>query len=380
MKFVVSASVLLKHLTDVSRIMSSKVNMTLLHYAHLSVRDEMLTLRYTDLTLTIVTSFPLGAIESEGEVCVPLKLLMDSVKGSPDVPLHFDIDVEGKVAKVTFDDGMRRGDWSFKVEGSSDYYEMPEIDESRATSVVATSDVVSKGFEKTLFCAAPSSSTNQISVSAVRIEFTPDGMFFGATDTIRIARYSYSDVRVQEPSGVTVQSKAAQVILALLPQSAEELSITFDDRIVLFSTPSIQIYSLLSDNRYPSLDQFLQQPVSREVVVNTRLLLDSVRQLAPFSTPSTMNAQYEFSDSQIRLQAYSDTYSASAQQLIASDYRGEAFSIMLSIPLFSEILQNMPSQDVVLQFNDDLAFVMVRPAQPGEEGVDYLIYLAAMLA
>ena len=48
MKFVVSASVLLRHLTDVSKIMSAKVNMSMLNYAALTVRDQMLTLRYTD--------------------------------------------------------------------------------------------------------------------------------------------------------------------------------------------------------------------------------------------------------------------------------------------------------------------------------------------
>ena len=53
MKFVVSASVLLRHLTDVSKIMSAKVNMSMLNYAALTVRDQMLTLRYTDTMLTI---------------------------------------------------------------------------------------------------------------------------------------------------------------------------------------------------------------------------------------------------------------------------------------------------------------------------------------
>ena len=145
MKFVVSASVLLRHLTDVSKIMSAKVNISMLNYAALTVRDQMLTLRYTDTMLTIVTRFPLEAIEEEGEVCVPLRLLMESVKETPNVPLHFDIDAEQKTAKVIFDDGLRQGNWSFTVERIEEYYELPELDEGRATQVEMTTDIAEEG-------------------------------------------------------------------------------------------------------------------------------------------------------------------------------------------------------------------------------------------
>ena len=92
-----------------------------------------------------------------------------------------------------------------------------------------------------------------------------------------------------------------------------------------------------------------------------------------------MNAQYEFSDSKIELQAYSETYNASATQLIASEYGGEPFKIMLSIPMFSEALAKIPSQEVVLQFDENCTFVIMRPAQAEAEGVDYMIYLASMI-
>lgn len=383
MKFVVSASTLLKHLTDVSRIMQSNVNMSMLNYVLLSVRDQMLTLHYTDLAMTIVTSFPLEAIEEEGEVCVPLKLLMNSVKESPDVPLYFEIvmeDTKKGVAKVTFDDGMRQGNWSFNVKTTDDYFESPRIEESQSTTVNLMSDVVEAGLEKTLYCAAPSGSNNQINISAVHMEFTPEGVWFGATDTRRIAKYTCEDVKVEKTSSVTLLSKTAQVIAALLPSTAEEMEISFDDRFILFSLPSVQIYAVLAENRYPDVEQFLHQPVKHEVVVNTRLLLDSVRQLAPFSTPSTMNAQYEFSDSKIQLQAYSETYEASATQVIASEYSGEPFKIMLSIPLFSEVLAKISSQEVKLQFDGTGMYVMILPAQPAAEGVEYIVYLAAMIA
>lgn len=380
MKFVVSASVLLRHLTDVSKIMSAKVNMSMLNYAALMVRDQMLTLRYTDTMLTIVTRFPLEAIEEEGEVCVPLRLLMESVKETPNVPLHFDIDAEQKTAKVIFDDGLRQGNWSFTVERIEEYYELPELDEGRATQVEMTTDIAEEGLDKTLFCAASSNAnTNQINVSTVHIEFTPEGVWFAATDLFRVGRYENTKVRQETRSSVTLPSKAAQVISALLPSTAEALQISFDDRIVLFSTPSIQVYSLLSDNRFPEVEQFFKQSISHEVVVNTRLLLDSVRQLAPFSTPSTMNARYAFSNSMIELEAYSETYEASAKQVIACEYSGGAFTIMLSIPLLSESLSKMSSQEVKLQFDEYGRFVLIRPAQPEAEEVDYAIYVSAML-
>ena len=330
--------------------------------------------------LTIVTRFPLEAIEEEGEVCVPLRLLMESVKETPNVPLHFDIDAEQKTAKVIFDDGLRQGNWSFTVERIEEYYELPELDEGRATQVEMTTDIAEEGLDKTLFCAASSNAnTNQINVSTVHIEFTPEGVWFAATDLLRVGRYENTKVRQETRSSVTLPSKAAQVISALLPSTAEALQISFDDRIVLFSTPSIQVYSLLSDNRFPEVEQFFKQSISHEVVVNTRLLLDSVRQLAPFSTPSTMNARYAFSNSAIELEAYSETYEASAKQVIACEYSGGTFTIMLSIPLLSESLSKMSSQEVKLQFDEYGRFVLIRPAQPESEEVDYAIYVSAML-
>ena len=91
MKFVVSSTELLSHLSAISKVISSKSTMPILDNFLFQLTETELTITASDLESTLITSLELDNIEGEGSIAVPAKLLTDTLKEFPEQPLTFQI-------------------------------------------------------------------------------------------------------------------------------------------------------------------------------------------------------------------------------------------------------------------------------------------------
>ncbi|HKL32547.1 MAG TPA: DNA polymerase III subunit beta, partial [Tangfeifania sp.] len=83
MKFVVSSTDLLSHLSAISKVISSKSTMPILDNFLFLLSETELTITASDLESTLITSMELDNTEGEGTIAVPAKLLIDTLKEFP---------------------------------------------------------------------------------------------------------------------------------------------------------------------------------------------------------------------------------------------------------------------------------------------------------
>ena len=102
MKFVVSSTELLNHLTAISKVISSKNTMPVLDNFLFQLAGAELTITASDLESTLITSMELDNVEGEGVIAVPAKLLIDTLKEFPEQPLTFQIDTNSFSIEIYF--------------------------------------------------------------------------------------------------------------------------------------------------------------------------------------------------------------------------------------------------------------------------------------
>jgi DNA polymerase III, beta subunit (EC 2.7.7.7) len=88
MKFIVSSSALLKQLQQINGVINANTVLPILEDFLFEVQKNKLTVVATDLETVMKIQLDVEARDT-GRVCIPAKILMDSLKNIPDQPLTF---------------------------------------------------------------------------------------------------------------------------------------------------------------------------------------------------------------------------------------------------------------------------------------------------
>ena len=91
MKFIVSSSSLLKQLQHIAGVINANTVLPILEDFLFEVEKNKLTVVATDLETVMRVQLEIEA-KDNGKVCIPARILIDSLKNLPDQPLTFNID------------------------------------------------------------------------------------------------------------------------------------------------------------------------------------------------------------------------------------------------------------------------------------------------
>src|SRR5258707_4328627 len=103
MKFIPSPSYLLKQLQHIYGVINANTVLPILEDFLFEVEKNILTVVATVLETVMRVQLDIEAKDS-GKVCIPAKILMDSLKNLPDQPLTFTIDKNFGI-EITSDNG-----------------------------------------------------------------------------------------------------------------------------------------------------------------------------------------------------------------------------------------------------------------------------------
>ena len=163
MKFIVSSSALLKQLQQISGVISANTVLPILEDFLFEVEKNRLTIVATDLETVMKVHLDVEARDT-GKVCIPAKILLDSLKNIADQPLAFTIDKQFSV-EITSDNGK------YKVMGENpdNFPKDPSADETTSFEIPAS--VLVTAINKSLF--AVSNDDLRPAMTGVLFEMSP---------------------------------------------------------------------------------------------------------------------------------------------------------------------------------------------------------------
>ena len=150
MKFVVSSTELLSHLSAISKVINSKNTLPILDNYLFLLEENQLTVTASDLESTLITSLELENTSGTGIIAVPAKLMNETLKEFPEQPLTFQIDPETFAIEIF----SQNGKFSIVGQNGEDFPQQPILNEAVSSSINLNHNVLLNGINKTLFATA----------------------------------------------------------------------------------------------------------------------------------------------------------------------------------------------------------------------------------
>ncbi|WP_303919711.1 DNA polymerase III subunit beta [Draconibacterium sediminis] len=372
MKFVVSSTELLSHLSAISKVISSKSTMPILDNFLFQLSETELTITASDLESTLITSLELDNIEGEGAVAVPAKLITDTLKEFPEQPLTFQIDGDSYHVEIFSDNGK----FSIMGQNAEDFPEQPALDEEGASSIDVSHVVLQKGIEKTLFATADDELRPVM--NGIYVELTPDFVSFVASDAHKLVRYRRLDAKAEFESSFILPKKPAGLLKNLLPKEEFDVKLEFDDKNAFFTLSNYKLICRLVEGNYPSYNSVIPTNNPNKMIIDRLNFFNTVKRVSVFSNQASNLVKLNITDNQLVVSAQDIDFSISAVERINCEYEGEEIEIGFKSTFLQEILTNISTGDVKVEMSDPTRAGLLLPAE-NDEDEDMLMLLMPMM-
>ena len=209
MNFIVSSNKLLKHLQSVSGVLQASTTLPILENFLFETKGKMLTVSASDLETTMITTIELEKEgKADGSIAIPGKILLDTLKTFPDIPLTFKVDEKTFGIELSSDYGK------YKLTGHSaaEYPKVPALD--AASSIGMSAAALQTAINKTLF--ATGNDELRPVMSGVFCQMSETDFTFVATDAHKLVKYQRTDCKSDKAATFILPKKPLNLLKNLL--------------------------------------------------------------------------------------------------------------------------------------------------------------------
>ncbi|HMR91264.1 MAG TPA: DNA polymerase III subunit beta [Chitinophagaceae bacterium] len=369
MKFIVSSSSLLKQLQHIAGVINTNTVLPILEDFLFEVEKNKLTVVATDLETVMRIQLDIEAKES-GKVCIPAKILLDSLKNIPDQPLTFNIDKNFAI-EITSDNGK------YKVMGENpdNFPKEPAADDTTSFSITASALVTA--INKTLF--ATSSDDLRPAMTGVFFELDKKGLQCVATDAHRLVRYKRKEVSCPKADTFIVPRKPLNLLKTAIPFSEEELTISYNSNHLFVKHGTTQMSCRLIDARFPDYKVVIPTDNPYRLTVNKADFQGALRRVSIFSNKSTNQVALSISGSELQLTAQDVDFSFEGNERMKCQYNGEDLMIAFNAKFLIEMLAAADGEEVNMELSTPTKAGLIKPAEQDENEELLMLVMPLML-
>lgn len=344
MKFAVSSSELLSGLMSVSKVISSKPTLAILENFLFELSGNSLTVTASDGETTLKTNIDIAQVDEEGRTAVPAKLLTDSLKEFPDLPLTFKTGKDS-VMEITWASGASK----IPCFDAADFPKLPELGGVSDSLTISAASLLS-GINNTIYATAEE-------------ELRPvmNGIFFDidtemttlvASDAHKLICYEFTGARASQKSSFILHKKPAAILKTILSKVDDEITIQFDNKNAYFNFNNNILVCRLIEGNYPAYRTVIPKNNINKMVIGRSELLNVVKRIAVCSNQISNQIKLKLSFNELIISAQDLSFSMSAYENLSCQYDGEEMEIGFKAPFLLEILNNLPYQNICMELAD----------------------------
>ena len=369
MKFIISSSALLKHLQQISGVINANTVLPILEDFLFEIEDKKLNIVATDLETVMRVQMDVES-KTNGKVCIPGKILMDSLKNIADQPLTFNIDKSFGV-EITSDNGK------YKVMGENpdNFPKEPAADDTNSFSM--NSGALVTAINKTLF--AVSSDDLRPAMTGVYFELSKDSIQFVATDAHRLVKYKRTDVKCPKQESFIVPKKPLNLLKNALPDNDDALTISYNSNHLFVRHDSTQLICRLIDARFPDYKVVIPADNPYRLHVNKNDFQSALRRVSVFSNKSTNQVALTISGSELQLAAQDVDFSFEGTERMTCQYDGDDLQIAFNAKFLIEMLNAADSADVNVELSTPTRAGLIKPTDQDENEELLMLVMPLML-
>jgi DNA polymerase III subunit beta len=369
MKFIVSSSSLLKHLQQISGVINANTVLPILEDFLFDVNKNRLAVTATDLETVMRVEMDIEAKDS-GRVCIPSKILIDSLKNIPEQPLTFNIDKNFAV-EITSDNGK------YKVMGENpdNFPKEPAADDT--TSFTMSSSGLVTAITKSLF--AVSSDDLRPAMTGVFFELDKKGAQFVATDAHRLVKYRRTDVNCPKTDSFIVPKKPLNLLKSALPNNEDEITVSYNSNHLFVKHGETSMSCRLIDARFPDYKVVIPTDNPYKMIVAKSDFQSALRRVSVFSNKSTNQVVLSITGSELQLAAQDVDFSFEGTERMKCQYDGEDLQIAFNARFLIEMLNAADTDEIKMELSTSTKAGLIKPTENGENEDLLMLVMPLML-
>jgi len=368
MKFDVSSSELLKKLQVASGAISQNPVLPILEDYLFNLTNNNLVITATNLENTIVTSVEVMAHE-DGNIAVPARILLDTLKALPDQPITFAVDQEtnGITLKSSY------GEYKLAGDNTEDYPEIPK--EVEVNTITLTKDQLMNAITKTTF--ATSNDELRLSMTGIFCQVDFNKIIFVATDAHKLVKYTFGNISADITDSFIIPKKGFSLLKSAL-DSNEEVMMSFNQKNVYFSFGDTKVICRLVDAKYPDYNAVIPVDNPNELSLPRRDFQNSLRRIAIYANKTTNQVVLNLTENSLTISAQDLDFSNEATEQLSCTYTGEPMTIGFNAKFLIEMLGVLESDDILIELSTPNRAGILLPSEQ-EEGENLLMLVMPVM-
>ncbi len=341
MKFIVSSSYLLKQLQVLGGIINNNNTLPILDNFLFSLDQKSLTVSASDLETTISSKLEVESTE-KGMICVPARLLLETLKTFPEQPLTFTVEDNN-----TIEISSNHGKYALAYANGEEFPNAVELKDPSST--VVQGDILANAIAKTIF--ASGNDDLRPVMSGVFFQFSTDNLVFVATDAHKLVKYTRNDISASQTAEFIMPKKPLNLLKSFLAGSEEDVIIEYNDSNAKFIFENTEMVCRLIDGKYPNYEAVIPKENPNRLVIDRNQFLNSVRRVSIFSSKTTHQIRLKIAGAELNISAEDIDYSNKAEERLTCDYQGDDMQIGFNSRFLTEMLNNLSCDEVSLEMS-----------------------------
>lgn len=358
MKFIVSSSQLLKQLQVLGGVINSNNTLPILDNFLFEISKNQLKVSASDLETTMSSVVDVES-DSAGSIAVSARLLLDTLKTFPDQPLTFKTEGDNKIEIIS-----DQGKYDMAYFGGDEFPKAVSLPSPSKTLIPA--HILGTAISKTIF-AAGNDDLRPV-MSGVFFQFSSQSLTFVATDAHKLVKYSRTDVTADQTAEFIMPKKPLNLLKGILGGSDSEVTIEYNDANAKFTFDNVVLVCRLIDGKYPNYEAVIPKENPNKLTVDRASFLNSVRRVSIFSSKTTHQIRLKMAGTELNISAEDLDFSNKADERLSCDYQGDDMQIGFNSRFLSEMLNNLSSNEVLIEMSLPNRAGILTPIDGTDEG------------
>ncbi|HLZ16260.1 MAG TPA: DNA polymerase III subunit beta [Cyclobacteriaceae bacterium] len=369
MKFIVNSSYLLKQLSNINGVITTNPVVPILENFLFEIDKSKLTVTASDLQTSMITEINVESKE-KGNIAVPARILLETLKNLPDQPVTFSIDESTYSIEISSDNGR----YKLAGENATDFPKVPSVSNDFSANI--STEVLARAINNTIF--ATSSDELRPAMTGVYVNLGDKNTTFVATDGHRLVRYRRTDIKSDNGNAIIIPRKALNLLKATLPSENTDVNIDFNMSNAFFKFGTIRMICRLIDERYPDYENVIPTTNPIKMTISRTDLLSSLKRISIYANKTTHQVRLKITGSELQVSAEDLDFSNEANERLSCEHEGEDIEIGFNARFLIEMLSNLDTDQIKLNMSAANKAGVIFPSEK-EKGEDILMLVMPVM-
>jgi DNA polymerase-3 subunit beta len=370
MKFIVNSAYLLKQLSNINGVITTNPVVPILENFLFELDKGSLTVTASDLQTSMITELQVESKE-RGNIAVPARILLETLKNLPEQPVTFSIDESTYSVEIISDNGR----YKLSGENATDFPKVPSV--SNDFSAEISSEVLARAINNTIF--ATSNDELRPAMTGVYVNLGEKNATFVSTDGHRLVRYRRADIKSDNGNAIIIPRKALNLLKATLPGENTPVNIDFNLSNAFFKFGNIRMICRLIDERFPDYENVIPTQNPIKMTIGRSEILSALKRISIYANKTTHQVRLKITGSELQISAEDLDFSNEANERLSCEHEGEDIEIGFNAKFLIEMLTNLDADQIKLNMSASNKAGVIFPSDQDKSEDILMLVMPVML-